>query len=70
MSVGSMDRVAVCCSQLHNHSGPYYDKWLRNYTKWVEERSSKCNEICKMDSRWLAGMKVFIRDFKRKHDNT
>lgn len=65
MSVKSINRMVKEIDQLKRHKGKYYRKWLRNYTKWVKQRSAKSVDSNKLVSRWLAGMNRFVAHPKR-----
>ncbi|GAI87710.1 unnamed protein product [marine sediment metagenome] len=70
MSVESIKRMTQQQIQLHEHKGPYYDKWLKAYTNWAKRHAAGCVRSRKMESRWLTGVTVFVRDSRRKHDNS
>jgi len=70
MGKTGIDRMTEEQVQLSRHKGPYWDKWMKNYAKWVKEQSGRSSVENKMFSRWTAGMNAFVQHPKGKHDNT
>lgn len=56
----SLNRYIAGVRQLQKRKGPHYDKWLRNYTRSVEE---KCVKIADHYNRprWLLGMRLWLQ---------
>jgi len=59
MIENSIDRFIEEVRQLQSRKGPYYDKWLKNYTKTVKEQCVKIADRYKQHYS-LQGMESFL----------